>query len=113
MFCSDKNFMYVWLYAFLGCTRACFVDVVVMVMSSAWDMTWTGALGGGKSAVWMLNTVGERNAEWFSHTENYSNDRAGRANLLNPFATVLFNVCIAVTVECSVLYPVFGMFAVM
>ena len=36
---------------------------------------------------------------------------------LNPFATVLFTVCIAVTVECCVLYPccvgVFGMFAVM
>ena len=36
---------------------------------------------------------------------------------LNPFATVLFGVCSAVTVECCVLYPccmgVFGMFAVM
>ena len=36
---------------------------------------------------------------------------------LNPFATVLFNVCSAVAVECCVLYPccvgVFGMFAVM
>ena len=36
---------------------------------------------------------------------------------LNPFATVLFNVCRSVTVECCVLYPycvgVFGMFAVM
>ena len=35
---------------------------------------------------------------------------------LNPFATVLFCVCSAVTVECCVLYPccmgVFGMFAV-
>ena len=35
---------------------------------------------------------------------------------LNPFATVLFSVCSAVTVECCVLYPccmgVFGMFAV-
>ena len=35
---------------------------------------------------------------------------------LNHFATVLFNVCSAVTVECCVLYPccvcVFGMFAV-
>ena len=43
--------------------------------------------------------------------------RAGGANWLNPFATVLFNVCSAVTVECCVLYPccmgVFGMFAVM
>ena len=36
---------------------------------------------------------------------------------LNPFSTLLFNVCSAVTVECCVLYPccvaVFGMFAVM
>ena len=36
---------------------------------------------------------------------------------LNPFATVLFNVCNAITVECCVLYSccvsVFGMFAVM
>ena len=41
---------------------------------------------------------------------------AGDAIWLNPFATVLFNVCSAVTVECCVLYPcyvgVFGMFAV-
>ena len=43
--------------------------------------------------------------------------RAGRAIWLNHFATVLFIVCSAVTVECCVLYPccagVFGMFAVM
>ena len=43
--------------------------------------------------------------------------RAGGAIWLNPFATVLFSVCSAVTVECRVLYPccmgVFGMFAVM
>ena len=36
---------------------------------------------------------------------------------LNPFATVLFSVCSAVSVGCCVLYPccmgVFGMFAVM
>ena len=32
----------------------------------------------------------------------------------NPFATVLFSVCSAVTVECCVLYPCcMGMFAVM
>ena len=41
---------------------------------------------------------------------------AGGAIWLNPFATVLFSVCSAVTVECCVLYPccmgVFGMFAV-
>ena len=43
--------------------------------------------------------------------------RAGGAIWFNPFATVLFNVCSAVTVECCVLYPccvgVFDMFAVM
>ena len=43
--------------------------------------------------------------------------RAGGAIWLNPFATVLFSVCSAVTVECCVLYPccmgVFAMFAVM
>ena len=43
--------------------------------------------------------------------------RAGGAIWLNPFATVLFSMCSAVTVECCVLYPccmgVFGMFAVM
>ena len=42
--------------------------------------------------------------------------RAWGAIWLNPFATVLFSVCSAVTVECCVLYPccmgVFGMFAV-
>ena len=40
--------------------------------------------------------------------------RAGGAIWLNPFATVLFSVCSAVTVECYVLYPccmgVFGMY---
>ena len=43
--------------------------------------------------------------------------RAGGAIWLNSFATVLFNVCRAVTAECCVLYAccvgVFGMFAVM
>ena len=43
--------------------------------------------------------------------------RAGGAIWLNPFTTVLFSVCSAVTVEFCVLYPccmgVFGMFAVM
>ena len=44
-------------------------------------------------------------------------DRAGEANWLNYFATVLFNLCSTVTVECCILYPccvgVFGMFTVM
>ena len=43
--------------------------------------------------------------------------RAGGAIWLNPFATLMFNVCRSVIVECCVLYPccvgVFGMFAVM
>ena len=43
--------------------------------------------------------------------------RGGGAIWLNPFATVLFPVCCAVTVEFCVLYPfclgVFGMFEVM
>ena len=43
--------------------------------------------------------------------------RAGGAIWLNPFATVLFSICSAVTVEWCVLYPccmdVFGMSAVM
>ena len=43
--------------------------------------------------------------------------RAWGAIWLNPFATVLFSVCSAVTVECCVFYPccmgLFGMFAVM
>ena len=43
--------------------------------------------------------------------------RTGGAIWFNPFATVLFTVCIAFTVECCVLYlccvGVFGMFAAM
>ena len=43
--------------------------------------------------------------------------RAGGAIWLNPFDTVLFTVCSAVTVEWCVLYPccvgLFGMFAVL
>ena len=43
--------------------------------------------------------------------------RAGEAIWLNPFATVLFSVCSAITVECCLLYPccmgVFSMYAVM
>ena len=43
--------------------------------------------------------------------------RAGGTIWLNPFATVLFTVCSAVTVKWCALYPccvgVFGMFAVM
>ena len=42
---------------------------------------------------------------------------AGGPIWLNPFATMLFSVCSAITVECCVLYPccmgVFGMFSVM
>ena len=40
--------------------------------------------------------------------------RTGRAIWLNPFATVLFNLCSAVTVDRCVLYPCcMGVFAVM
>ena len=43
--------------------------------------------------------------------------RAWGAIWLNPYATLLFNMCSAVIVECCVLYPccvgVFGIFAVM
>ena len=43
--------------------------------------------------------------------------RAGGAIWLNPFPTMLFTMCSAVTVECCVLYrccrDVLGMFAVM
>ena len=55
--------------------------------------------------------------ESFAHIECYSDCSRRGAIWLNPFATVLFSVCSAVTVECCVLYPccmgVFGMFAVM
>ena len=50
--------------------------------------------------------------ESFAHIECYSDEP-----FVEPFATVLFTVCSAVTVECCVLYPcgvgVFGMVAVM
>ena len=54
--------------------------------------------------------------ESFAHIECYS-DCVGGAIWLNPFATVLFSVCSAITIECCVLYlccmGVFGMFAIM
>ena len=55
--------------------------------------------------------------ESFAHIGYYSDCLRWGIHLVNPFATVLFSVCSAVTVECCVLYPccmgVFGMFAVM
>ena len=45
--------MYVWLHVFLGCTRAC-------VCRCDGDVICVGALGGGMSAVYMLNSVGEK-----------------------------------------------------
>ena len=55
--------------------------------------------------------------ESFARIECYSDYSRRRAIWLNPFATMLFNVCSAVTEECCVLYPCcvgeFGMFAVM
>ena len=53
--------------------------------------------------------------ESFAHIECYSDLSRRGAIWLNPFATVLFSVVSAVTVECCVLYPccmgVFGMVA--
>ena len=44
--------------------------------------------------------------ESFAHIECYSDcSRRGGAIWLYPFATVLFTMCSAVTVECCVLYP--------
>ena len=43
--------------------------------------------------------------ESFAHIECYSDCSRRGAIWLNPFATVLFSVCSAVTVECCVLYP--------
>ena len=55
--------------------------------------------------------------ESFAHIECYSYFSRRGTIWLNPFVTVLFAVCSAVTVGCCVLYPccvvVFGMFAVM
>ena len=44
--------------------------------------------------------------ESFAHFECYSDcSRMGETLWLNPFATVLFIVCSALTVECCILYP--------
>ena len=40
------------------------VCVDVIVMSSAYIITCTGAVGVGISAVWMLNRVGDRTPPW-------------------------------------------------
>ena len=54
--------------------------------------------------------------ESFAHIEFHSECSRRGSHLVNPFATVLFSVCSAVTVECCVLYPccmgVFSRFAV-
>ena len=54
--------------------------------------------------------------ESFAYIECYCDCSHRGAIWLNPFATALFTVCSAVTVECCVLYQccvgVFGMFAV-
>ena len=42
--------------------------------------------------------------ESFAHIKSTVIVRAGGVIWLNPFATVLFSVCSAVTVECCVLY---------
>ena len=54
--------------------------------------------------------------ESFAHIESSATVivRAGGAIWLNHFATVLFSVCSAVTVECCVLYPCcMGVFGIM
>ena len=55
--------------------------------------------------------------ESFAHIERHSDCSHRGVIWLNLFATVLFSVCSAITVERCVLYPccmgVFGMFAVM
>ena len=55
--------------------------------------------------------------ESFAHIECYSDCSCRGSLWLNPFVTVLFSLCSAVTVECCVLYPcgmgLFGKFAVM
>ena len=56
-------------------------------------------------------------SEILAHIECHSDYSRRGAIWLNPFATVLFNVCSTVIVECCVWYScyvgVFGMFAVM
>ena len=58
-----RLFCFVWaktVYSY-GCMYflAELMLVCVDVMSSAYAMTWTGALSGGMSAVYMFNSVGE------------------------------------------------------
>ena len=43
--------------------------------------------------------------ESFAHIECYSDCSRMGSHLVEPFSTVLFSVCSAVTVECCVLYP--------
>ena len=54
--------------------------------------------------------------ESVAHIECYSDCSCKGNHLVNPFATVLFNVCSAVIIECCVWYPCcvggFGVFAV-
>ena len=42
--------------------------------------------------------------ESFAHIEGYSDSSRRWSHLVEPFATVLFNVCSVVTVECCVWY---------
>ena len=52
--------------------------------------------------------------ENFADIECYCDCSRRESHLVEPFDTVLFNVCSAVTVECCVLYPCcVGVFAVM
>ena len=51
--------------------------------------------------------------ESFAHIECYSDCSCRGSHLVEPFATMLFSVCSAVTVECCVMYPCcMGVFAI-
>ena len=56
---------------------------------------------------WTLNKYYYYCVESFAHVVCYNDCSRRGAIWWNPMATVLFNVCSAVTVECCVLYPCF------
>ena len=58
LFCPGKNFMQIWLYVFLGCTHACMCRCDGDVICVDHDLNWCSCRG--MSAVYMLNSVGER-----------------------------------------------------
>ena len=40
LFCPGKNFMYIWLYVFLECTRACVYRCDGDVICVGHDLNW-------------------------------------------------------------------------